>query len=503
MYALCKHGPNCCRHSRGTCGFAHSLDDVSLPGHSLSFASRWVDESHVSRGRPAPDLFVGQRYTFNQQSRILSYVARCDPPYPTWVNLYLWLLRHPRYTPDHRRDLGWYSLADDLRALLRDAFFNDVESLLVWKAPWVYCTDMLGEDFLQRMKYRLANAVPYWRVVATRAFTEADAYRDTTSMHWGRYSKKYLNVTQGEQFVLLAESVEPFSGWAWVAEYPYVKEYGWVPRNCLQCINEYVFLEGAILAEVCAQPYESDSVLLSNERCPHDLGCVCPDGTDLKQYPNLAVCISDGSADEKCGIAAASICIFPSDSSEWEDPAAAIKMYARGSATAELVGMAFSLNTLLQNPAKFETAVVYTDNATCVSYIGDSTRIGSEPVSDDGWKLYLLIVCVRKQVLHLENLGKRILVKWLPRKYNVADKIATACMRNERDMGWPLSTCIPRVDAVPGLLECIRQVSENSEKVANGVRISRSVHDIGETTAQHMYVRTSVMDAGSIQDEFL
>jgi len=28
-------------------------------------------------------------------------------------------------------------------------------------------------------------------------------------------------------------------------------------------------------------------------------------------------------------------------------------------------------------------------------------------------------------------------------------------------------------------------------------------HDIGETTAQHMYVRTSVMDAGSIQDEFL
>ena len=103
----------------------------------------------------------------------------------------------------------------------------------------------------------------------------------------------------------------------------------------------------------------------------------------------------------------------------------------------------------------------------------------------------------------MENLGKRILVKWLPRKYNVADKIATACMRNERDTGWPLSTCIPRVDAVPGLLECIRQVSENSEMVANGVRISRSVHDIGETTAQHMYVRTSVMDAGSIQDEFL
>ena len=88
----------------------------------------------------------------------------------------------------------------------------------------------------------------------------------------------------------------------------------------------------------------------------------------------------------------------------------------------------------------------------------------------------------------MENLGKRILVKWLPRKHNVADKIATACMRNERDMGWPLRTCIPRVDAVPGLLECIHQVSEKSEMVANGVRISRSVHEIVETTAQHTYV---------------
>ena len=199
------------------------------------------------------------------------------------------------------------------------------------------------------MRYRFANAIQYPRVVANRAFTEADAYRDATSMHWGRYSKVYLNVTQGEQFVLLAESAAPFLGWAWVAKYPYVKEYGWVPRSFLQCTNEYVFLEGATLAEVCAQPCESDSVSFSNERCPHDLGCVCPDGTDLTQYPNVAVCISDGSADDKCGIAAASICIFPNDSIEWEDPAAAIKMYARGSATSELVGMAFSLNTLLQN----------------------------------------------------------------------------------------------------------------------------------------------------------
>ena len=144
----------------------------------------------------------------------------------------------------------------------------------------------------------------------------------------------------GEFFVLLAESAALYLGWAWVAKYPYVKEYGWVPRGFLECRNQYVFLEAATLAEVCVQPHESDSVSSSNPFCPHNLGCLCPDGTDLTQYPSVAVCISDGSADDKCGIAAASICIFPIDSSEWEDPAAAIKMYARGSATSELVGMA-------------------------------------------------------------------------------------------------------------------------------------------------------------------
>ena len=100
--------------------------------------------------------------------------------------------------------------------------------------------------------------------------------------------------------------------------------------------------------------------------------------------------------------------------------------------------------------------------------------------------LYPLICCVRNQVLQLQNLGKRILVKKLPREQNVVDKIAKACMRNERDMGWPLRTRISRVDAVPGLLQCIHEVSQKSEMVANGVRISRSVDDTGETSAQHM-----------------
>ena len=33
--------------------------------------------------------------------------------------------------------------------------FYDADSILEWKAPWVYAKDMLGEDFRDRMRYRL------------------------------------------------------------------------------------------------------------------------------------------------------------------------------------------------------------------------------------------------------------------------------------------------------------------------------------------------------------
>ena len=85
----------------------------------------------------------------------------------------------------------------------------------------------------------------------------------------------------------------------------------------------------------------------------------------------------------------------------------------------------------------------------------------------------------------------------------MADSIARACMRNEREIGWPRRTHIPRIDAVPGLSERIHSVSEKSKMVANGMRISRSFDDIGEPIAEHTYVRQSLMDAGNIQVEWL
>ena len=274
-YSLCKHGPNCYRHSVGKCGFAHSLEEVSWPQHVL-YSRHWVDESHVWLGHPAPDIFVGQKYTYDQLARILSYVARKDPPYPPWVDLYLWLLKHPKFIPDHRRDLGWYSSVKELwtaRLLGHNCMrsFNDAEDargLLQWKAPWVYCKDLFGKDFRERMKYRLEHAVEYPLYKAIYGFTAAEWHRNKTSMHWSRYSKDYLNVTVGEHFVFLEEAARPHEGWAWVAKYTDVEVYGWVPLVCLESTNKSVILERARSVQVSEEQDIDDYVSSS---CPLNL----------------------------------------------------------------------------------------------------------------------------------------------------------------------------------------------------------------------------------------
>ena len=251
------------------------------------------------------------------------------------------------------------------------------------------------------------------------------------------------------------------------------------------------------LAEVCVQPHVHEHVSSSNPACPFNLGRVCPDGTVLTQYTRLAVCVSDGSVDEECGIAAASVCMFP-DEDVWEEPAAAIKMYARGSACSELLGMAFSLDTLTQNVSRFDTAVVYTDNAKCIDYIGGCTRSDIEPISNDGWKLYPLILYVRRMVLQLQNSDKRILVKKLPKEQNVAHHIAKACMREEKARKWPETTYIARIDAVPGLRERIQLVSRFSKMVSLGQRIPRSADELDEPIAELTYEQEALMQSDSI-----
>ena len=136
--------------------------------------------------------------------------------------------------------------------------------------------------------------------------------------------------------------------------------------------------------------------------------------------------------------------------------------------------MSFSLHTLKQKISKFETAVVYTNNAQCIDYIHNTERDGCmEPTSGVEYQLNPLIAYVQSQVSELQTSGKRILLKQLPRKHNPAIHIAKICMRAERAQKWPDRTDIPCIDAMRGLRDCIRDVSERNKMSADGVRMER------------------------------
>ena len=175
--SLCRHGPRCRRHERGECKFAHSYDEVSYPWDARR-PDTWLDTSHLYQGKSAPDLFVGQEYTCAQKSRVLAYLEVSHPPYPSWVNLYLWFLRHPRHVPDKNLDLGWGDSLKELSIIEQTSCSLNVDLiesgiLSPRNISWQFGVDMCGVGFVDRMRRRLTNAVKYSVVMATSPFTEA------------------------------------------------------------------------------------------------------------------------------------------------------------------------------------------------------------------------------------------------------------------------------------------------------------------------------------------
>ena len=137
-----------------------------------------------------------------------------------------------------------------------------------------------------------------------------------------------------------------------------------------------------------------------------DLGRYAPDGTDLTVYNALAVCFSDGSVDDRKGIGVAAVCVFPRDLSEWIPAGVSARIFFKGSAAAELVGVCLNLAVLMQRPNDYENAVVYCDCMHVPNYVGDTLRIGNDPTSAEGRKLYPLIRYARQQRITISQDGQ-------------------------------------------------------------------------------------------------
>lgn len=475
--SLCKHGPNCRRYSRDECTFAHSYEEVRYPA-DVCRPGLWLDTSHISQGRSAPDLFVGQEYTCAQKARILAYLSVSHPPYPTWVNLYLWFLRHPRYIPDDRVDIGWSDSLKELGIIKKsecnlrlDIFETGV--LASWKVSWHFGVDMLGVNFVERMKTRLTKAISYEVVVASGHFLGVDYFSKRTSMHWGENSREYLNMRYGDKMVLLQHTVGNFEGWAWVVRYPQIQGYGWVPIDLLLDTKQRVYLEEVTLSEIRPLTFETSISATLEAPRPTELTQLCGDDEhhNLTIVGEIALCASDGSIDDGEGIAAASLYNLPDGCRECKKLVITAKMFAHGATGSEIIGVALSLHTLKLHLRSFRTAVVFTDSANCLRYFCDF----HEPTDDNGWKLYPLISLVRDQLLFLHNAKKSVFIRKMDSDINPAHLTARQAMRHEKKKGWPLVPCNPIIASIPQLWDAIRVVDDYSMRVVKREYIPRMV----------------------------
>jgi hypothetical protein len=468
-YALCKHGPQCERHSRDVCGFAHALAELSLP--QAVFGKKFNDESDKG-GRAGIDLWFGQQYNLLQHTRLRSYIAHEEPPYPQWIEMYLWFYHKKVKVDIPYGDFGLMRrISEDLLPKM-DApplASTAVCSLRAWIPPFQWAQDQYDIPFHERLLEHCKRREKY-RVLTVRSPVLDTAYaRDTTSMHWGRDSRKYLDLEAGERYVLIDESVGHVgAGWYWMAHRE-TQVYGWAaPGNFTPRgeVEELPALQAGITtpSQIAWKVPKYD---LDGPVCDKTFWHTAPDGTDLRRLSKLAVCYSDGSVDDRKGFGVCWLCIMRDLKEQWKGlqtmPSCSHALYIPGAEASELTGCILNLYELLSCKSSWEHAVVYSDSANLVHHVGDHARDPVPPSTPQGRVLWPLIKLAVSLLLSLRRRNKYVLVKHLPREFNFCDEIARRCMRDARDMNWKqkTGTSPDRITSCKELVDALDEVSRN------------------------------------------
>ena len=476
MYALCKHGPNCQRHQRSKCGFAHRINELSLP-HEV-FPNRFVDESDVREGRAGIDVWFGQTYTLAQHSRLRLYIEHEEPPFPDWLRMYLWFYGKEKDSPSKYEDFGLMErIRDDLLPKwnrVRQRRPVAVSDLETWNAPFEWQADEYDEPFYKRLIEHCCQVVAY-DVLTVKEAIDMSWYRADTSMHWGADSKRYFDLVPGERYVLIDESKgEVGSGWYWVAHYDSPHVCAWASPSHFERQRDKKKYRRLNPGHMTPSMEEWKSAEWSSHSIAKRFWHTAPDGTDLDKLPKLAVCFSDASVCDRVGFAVSFLCSMPTKE-EWSMPCCAHKLYVCGSEAPELTGCILNLYVLKGRPWSWETAILYVDNNKVPLHVGDHTRPAVSPTLPCGWVLYPLIRLAIRLLRELAKEKKYVLLQQLNRKYMICDKLAKECMRTARDNNWthPPGSASMSIVGQKRLKEALDEVSENQKKLERGGFSSR------------------------------
>ena len=185
-YALCKHGIHCQEQNKEACGFAHRLAEVSLP--DAVWDKRFLDDSDKKKGRAGIDVWFGQRYNLAQHTRVSLYVEHENPPYPDWVNMYLWFEGLIKEAPMVYEDFNlFFRIQEHLQPRMR-GYVNapmTVSALRAWRPPFEWALDKYGCTFADKLYQYCDRHIEYEVLDTVGPMQQVEEYRTSTSYHWG------------------------------------------------------------------------------------------------------------------------------------------------------------------------------------------------------------------------------------------------------------------------------------------------------------------------------
>ena len=415
------------------CGFAHCLEDLSIPTSVKADDRLWRDQTHIRGGHAGIDWFVGQAYSPLQWERILLYLGS-EPvtSMPLWAKRLAWYMEYGNpedYVSED--DLGWSRDAKKYFDL--DVTYE--HGMIIHGFPFAAAIDgrgmMLEERIFARMTTGARQYMLYW---AKASWKDVDSsYANLTSSVCGKYGRQYLEVNLACMYLRLYISDDAEPWWYMVpinALSKVLTEGGWAPPTAFQATEYSKTLYEVPLSELqgVSEPAE-ETVLM-----PASGIRVYVDGTTDDQHGIAAGCLSSGAyISSRASLALTGI---------------------TGAETSELLGITLGLMEIYRHRGSYKLFVVMIDSQNAIDHVFEE----KDPVERSGRDLWPCILLARRIVSLLQSIGVKVSATKVPRRHNLGDCLAKSEMRyrikhdwRHEDDYWPY----PHSSALKSVFHCV------------------------------------------------
>ena len=412
VYALCKHGPGCQYLRHGRCGFAHSIDAVSLPRRLEP--QLWADTSHERigedphAGHSGIDRYYGQGLTPKQLERILLYSAQPGTTVPLWARMVQWFYGVCTLSSFTFVDFEWSRRMEEIR-------HHKAQPREANNYGFVWGKDPNGIRFPQRLQDRISSAQQLPVFEARADWADDGRYAPRTAMLWGKHRRSYLAIRAGQRYVRIVKSDDPV--WWYMTQVgagDHMEVGGWAPP-------EYFKIVAGPLCT--AYELELPTHARQAEAYVADPRPAMPACTTVSFH-------SDGSCDQNYGFAAAWLSVGMARGAY---AAAHVSLAGSfvGAGVSELIGIAGALDAVYGEFLHERAVHFYVDSENALNHVFN----GQDPTTLEGRYLWPVIKLAR-HVLRAVRARVEVSAFHVPTERNLAHHIAIRELRRRRVQEW-------------------------------------------------------------------